>query len=200
MNSTGSDAGRLSMNSFFHLSKSRNGKAIVASFDERALDTDAFFSPRKPRDHCGEKPDPRICVAPHVWQCLISVYETETPPLFIYRLSCSGAIMPTVDEHNVDDSAVTHEHWVIDEVIRQNSGVIPVTCMGVLKQVIEYKFRIRDWVREQERKLIDPNSLDEREHLWVIDEATDPMEWRLRLPPEQESEEESPLVVPPMWP
>jgi hypothetical protein len=188
------------MPNFFHLSKSPSGKAIVVSSDELALDTNAFFSPRKPRDHCEERPDPRICVAPHVWQCLISVYETETPPLFIYRLGCSGAIRATADEHHVEDSSVTHEHWIVDDVIGRNGGVIPVTCVGVLKQVIEHKERIRQWMFEQKNNLVDPNSLDELEHLWVIDEATDPAEWRLRLAAEQDSADEAPLPLPPTWP
>jgi hypothetical protein len=188
------------MKNFFHLSKSRSAKAIVASSDARAQDPSLYFSPRKPRDHCDETPDGRICVAPHVWQCLLSILEVETPPIFIYSVKCSGAIQASKEEHGVGDAEITHEHWIVEEVVAQNGGSIRLSCEGFLNETIRYKFLIRKWMNEQKGQSLDPNTLDEREHLWIVDEATVPMEWRLRLCTSIEIIDDSPLILPPTWP
>lgn len=187
------------MSSFFHLSKNPNAKAIVASSDQRAQRPEIFFSPRQPRDHFNEKPDPRICVAPKVWQCLVSTPEPETP-LFIYSLRCSGAIWAGNDECNVEDADITHEHWIIDDVITQNGGDIALTCEGILTETHRSRLLIQDWVQSQKIASRDHDSVNELEHLWIIDEATNPKIWRLRLCWSQKLSEESPLLLPRMWP
>lgn len=183
------------MSSFFHLSRIPNAKAIVPSSDYRTKQRDVFFSPRPPRDHASENSDPRICIGPTVWQCLVSGPEPETP-LFIYSLSCSGAIRASREEHNVEDAETTDEHWIIDDVVRENDGYIPLLCEGVLRDTKEPRFLLWDWLSEQRRASVDPRSFNEREHLWIVDEATSPPEWRIRLRPSQEPADESPLLPP----
>ena len=181
---------------FYHLTRSRSLKGMVATTDRRGR-KGKYHVPLECKVHASEASDARICVAPTVWQCLISMTDTHT--LYIYSLACIGAFPPSA-KHKVLDAAITDEHWINDVVIGQNQGFIPVKLIGLLRSELlrSTRDRIRRWMGEQ---TIAATRLNEFEHLWVIDKSQHPSEWRLRdgvgLP--DESEElcgESPLELP----
>src|SRR5260370_10758059 len=116
-----SRAARVGVNRFYHVSVSQRAKAIVASSDSRARLTEIYFSPKQPKSFADETGEPRVCVAPTVWQCLVSRPQTG-PTVFIYSLRCTGAKPASSEEQNVDDAALTREHWISDDVTAQNYG------------------------------------------------------------------------------
>ena len=181
--------------SFYHLTRSKSLKGFVATTDPRR-GKGKYHAPIECRAHDGESPDARICVAPTVWQCLISMTDTQT--LHIYSLACVGAF-PPAPEHGVLDAAITDEHWITDAVLEQNEGFIRVKKVGLLDS--EELWATRDRIcRWRDELLIDPNSVNESEVLWIIDQSKVPREWRLRddigLRLESEELDDSPLELP----
>jgi hypothetical protein len=163
-------------NSFYHLTRSKSLKGFVATTDRRRR-KGKYHVPLECKTHGGEAPDARICIAPTVWQCLISTTDTHTR--YIYQLACEGVIRPS-PENGVLDSAITDEHWITDDVIGHNQGLIPVKRVGFLKNESLQSARemVRRWKDDQPD---DPRSLNELDHLWIVDRSVDPSEWRLRV-------------------
>jgi hypothetical protein len=183
-------------NCFYHLTRSKSLKGFVATADKRGR-KGKYHIPRECKAHGGEAPDARICIAPTVWQCLISMTDTHT--LYIYQLACEGAIRPS-PEHRVLDAAIADEHWITDEVIGHNQGLIPVTRVGFFKSesLESTRQRIRCWKGKHPD---DPRSLNELDCLWMVDRSVAPSEWRLRddVGTGDETEDfgdESPLELP----
>jgi hypothetical protein len=184
--------------SFFHLSPSPTAKAIVLSDDKRAEQPLLYFSPRPPEDHADEKSDPRICVAPRIWQCLVS-HPQPVPPLFIYGLNCSGAKCASRHEHRVGDAEITDEHWIDEDVIRSNGGSIPLICKGVLRETNHPRHLLWDWLDELRNWPAHPRSYDEREHIWIIDGLKNPPEWDIRRCLTMNLGDDSPLIPRNLW-
>lgn len=180
---------------FYHLTRNGRLAGFVATFDRRAR-KGKYHKPLECKVHGPEAHDARICVAPTVWQCFTSMTDRHT--LFIYRLECEGAFQPSA-EHNVLDADISQEYWITDDVIGQNDGLIRVHQVGFLNRdfLMEWRFRISDWRREHS---VAPASLDEMEHLWVVDTSQTPHEWKLRedVGPKPSDEPEEPLGIP-VW-
>ncbi len=177
---------------FYHLSRSRAIKGIVATTDRRRR-TGEYRVPQECKVHGAEAADARICVAPTVWQCLISM--TDTALLYIYSLECVDASRP-LPAHNVSDATVTDEHWITDAVIEKNEGLIRLKKVGSLRSelVSGYRARIARWKDQQ----VSAGLRDELKGLWIVDESS---EWRLRdgvgLPDKtREPHDETPLMLP----
>jgi hypothetical protein len=181
------------MATFFHISRTSAGRAIVASSDARARLPDIFFSPRVPEDHADEPTEPRICVAPNVWQCLASSPQLAEQQ-FIYRLDCSGAKRAGKE---VGDAHVTQEHWITDNVVSQNCAELSLVLVGVINNACGVRTQIQSWLERQRDAAVDPTGFDELKQIWTVDTATTPMEWRLRDELIPESTDDSPLPPPP---
>jgi len=186
------------MRKYFHVSTVQTAKAIVVSSDQRAQSVKSYFSPRKPRDHYTEKPDDRICVTPSAWQSLISCPDPQNQ-MYIYSLTCCGAIAVTKDEHKVDDAHVTHEHWITDNVIKQNGGQISMALVGVMDNTAKARFIIQKWLEDQRKAGSDLSKVDELKEIWIIKEQTNPAEWKLRLALREEPPGDMTLPLPSSW-
>jgi hypothetical protein len=184
----------------YHVSPCPTATAIVTSRDGRASDPETSFSPRCPDSKASEPDTPRICVAPKVWQCLVSALKAQEK-LFVYRLRCMGAITATQQEHGVEDALVTEEHWITDEVIDTNGGEIALTCVGVIAEAGRTRLRLWNWMKRCRDNNTSSCCVDEMAQIWQLDGATSPPEWRLKLETPANSEEESQelLQLPPMW-
>ena len=84
-------------------------------------------------------------------------------------------------------------------MLEQNEGFIRVKKVGLLDS--EELWATRDRIcRWRDELLIDPNSVNESEVLWIIDQSKVPREWRLRddigLRLESEELDDSPLELP----
>lgn len=186
----------LTLINFYHLTRSKSLKGIVATTDRRRR-KGKYQAPLECRAHADEASNARICVASTVWQCLISMTDTQT--LYIYHLTCKGAFRPSA-EHKVLDAAITDEHWITDAVIEQNEGLIPVKKVGLLRGELLSSTRLRI-TRWKDNQTVVPTSLNEREYLWMVDESHASNEWRLRdgvglADGSEELDDESPLELP----
>jgi hypothetical protein len=164
---------------FYHVSPCPTAKAIVAGSDDRAKDVETYFSPHVPPSRADEPDTPRICVSPNVWQCLVPrIRQSESR--FIYRLGFSGAIQAPSGERGVLDCRVTQEHWITEEVVAQNNGEIPLTCIGVITEASTKHSQLWRRLELLRESGVDPCSFDEIVHLWRLDAASPP-EWHLIL-------------------
>ena len=72
----------------------------------------------------------RICFAPTIWQCIMSLANREGR-LFIFRASALRPIIPST----VTDSNITGEFWITDSVIEDNGGAIDLECIGLVEDL-----------------------------------------------------------------
>jgi hypothetical protein len=188
--------GELRAQSFYHLTRTKSLRGFVATTDPRGR-KGKYHVPLECNVHGPEAPDARLCVAPSVWQCLVSMTDSKT--LYIYSLACVGAFPPAAED-KVLDAGITGEHWITDTVIEQNGGLIPVRQIGLISS--EQLWATRDRLTRWQLKLgSEARALDERSHLWQIDETRKPNEWRLRdgvgvLDESEMSDDVTPLGLP----
>jgi hypothetical protein len=154
-----------------------------------------YHIPLELRMHGPESPHARLCVAPTVWQCVVST--TDSDALYIYQLECIEAYPPAPD-HKVGDAYLTDEHWIDDEVISQNGGIIVTKVVGVIPKVEVFliRFRLGNWLSERGHQ---PIVVDESQHVWVVDSSHSPPAWHLRddiAPLPDDDYEPSPLEPP----
>lgn len=176
---------------YYHLSESVLGMAIVASTDRRAEEVMKYFSPRTPRSRAGEPSDKRICVAPTVHQCLgatpIRIGFDGT--LTIYRLQCEGAIAVGTDV--VEDASHSEEHWITDEVITANGGEILLSRVGVILEPKVMQHRLYAWVSGKEISVS-----DDQFEAWEIAEEGPVRHWSVSIHPASRSTKQEPLELP----
>jgi hypothetical protein len=179
------------METFFHLSESRNGMAIVCSFDKRASETDKYFSPRTPRSHAGEPKDMRICVAPTVRQCLcaLPIRLNFEGALSIYKLQCFGAI--EAETGVVKDAKFSSEHWITDDVIAANRGEISLSLYGVIPEPKLMQLRLYPWTAG---KVI--RTSDYEFEAWEIKREYSIPKWGVRIHPSFRATDQEPLERP----
>jgi len=80
----------------------------------------------------GEPGIPRVCAAPTIEQCLLSLEDVSLPVGVVYAIDCAPSVS-NVDvqlwpDGYVDDAAVTGEVWYL----------APVTCQKVAVVTFEY--------------------------------------------------------------
>lgn len=114
-----------------------------------------------------EPSDPRVCVAPSVWQCLSALGRSTGPPtgrFFIYELEPQTTTEPT---RPPAEGHISDERWIIDRDVEATGGSIALTEIG--------------WIdAEHPFALIKMNTLpgaaldrmkaeaDERQRIWTI--------------------------------
>jgi hypothetical protein len=148
---------------WYHLSRKRTGKFIVASKDKRA-DGKEWFCPRCPGKSHGERKEKRICVSPTVAQCLIGI-PCDRGKFFIYLVEVKGPRQ--VDpEWGVADLDWTNEHWITDEIVSSNNGAIPIDLQGWVELTFELKRVLK---RHAHLGELPRDAEEEKKTSWAID-------------------------------
>ncbi|QDT05336.1 hypothetical protein K227x_37360 [Rubripirellula lacrimiformis] len=107
----------------YHLSKNKDLDRIV---DSSRSELPNAISPRVPRKCLAEdQRTKRVCVAPTIWQCLMSMPDADW--IYVYRIDEEVASAPL---GNIGDSSLTQEKWVTDEDISRAGGEIPLVYRG----------------------------------------------------------------------
>jgi len=73
----------------------------------------------------------RVCVAPTVWQCLLSIPRCGI--LYIYRVETENITKPLGKVGDIDH---THEKWVTDKGIIRSNGRIELINIGFIDKTI----------------------------------------------------------------
>ncbi len=109
-------------------------------------------TPRTPI-HCYDEPDtPRVCVAPKVEQCLISIgLERWDVDLHIYRLKVNKFTTPP---DGVLDTSSTDERWILPEDIDDHSGRIELEKIGCVNRNRNTHVRLSGILHKQNPKWI----------------------------------------------
>ena len=108
---------------WFHLSPDKSLDSIVPSTN--APTPIGAISPRVPESSHGEDPIVRVCVAPTVWQCVLSIPRYGT--LYIYSIDTDAVTDPT---GTIADNKTTHEKWITDKDVQQSNGKVALTYRG----------------------------------------------------------------------
>jgi len=176
---------------FYHLSESGVGLAIVRTTDKRAGEPNKYFSPRTPRSRAGEPSDKRICVAPTVHQCLgaTPISSNFEGSLSIYKLQCAGAIAAGTSV--VEDALHSAEHWITDEIIAANGGKIPLSRVGVIPEPNVMQHLLYAWVSGEVIRVSDDDF-----EAWDIKTEDNVPQWSVRIHPSLPSTDDEPLELP----
>ena len=153
---------------WFHLSNSKNIKKIART---NYGASDECIIPRIPEwifklkeDDLYREPEqpPRICVAPSVWQCVSGLgraYDDGIPKgrMYAYEISIAEVTNRTFES---PETPITDEHWIVDEVIDENTEIKIIGWMEIESVFVEMKrftnYKTRDLMKE----------LDEWEAVW----------------------------------
>jgi hypothetical protein len=101
--------------------------------------------PRIPEDCAGEdRTIARVCVAPSVWQCLISI--PRKCKLFIYLVRTSSVSDPVHSRGEVHDFSHTGEKWITDHDIQSCGGRIVMMAQGCVEYTDDVEGAIRQMV------------------------------------------------------
>lgn len=181
----------MSIETFYHLSESSVGLAIVQSTAKRAREPDKYFSPRTPRSRAGEPNDKRICVAPTVHQCLgaTPISSNFEGALAIYKLQCVRAIAAGTSV--VEDASHSDEHWITDEVIAANGGEIPLSRVGVIPEPDVMQHLLYAWVSGKVVRVSDHEF-----EAWDIESEAAIPKWSVKIHQSSQSTDEEPLELP----
>ena len=108
-----------------------------------------------------------LCVAPTVWQCLLSISARKDDTRFIYRIDVTNPIPADSDNENIADADLTAEARITPEVLAANGGSICTELIGTLQvphdQILCVKIASR-------HKGVRPNAQQECLVFWDVDE------------------------------
>jgi len=80
---------------------------------------------RQPENAHGEIRQRCFCLAPTVWQCIVSVSQDHYR--YIYEVHVHD---PEPAHHSINDSSITCEHRITERVLAANSGSFAVSYSG----------------------------------------------------------------------
>ncbi len=115
-----------------------------------------------------------LCVAPTVWQCLLSLSGRDDETRYIYEVYVKNPTPAEEVNSNIADASVTSEHRITPDVLSMNGGSIETKLIGKLRIAKEETLFIKTVVRQ---KSVQPNADQEREVFWNVDGTG---EWTLR--------------------
>src|SRR5207249_10285715 len=135
---------------FYHLSRDELLEYICPSSAEQ---TSTTITPRVPDDCPGEdQVTRRVCVAPSVWQCLLSKPRPRPVTLHIYEINVEWFTDPITDpSHPINDFDFTGEKWVTDKDVDLCGGKIEMTYGGYIEATDELEWKLREL--EKQKKL-----------------------------------------------
>ena len=127
------------MKTYYHLSEDGGLEVISSSSFVRAP---GICLPRIPEDCPGEdQRTRRVCVAPSVWQCVLSI--GRKCKLFIYQVRTSSVTNPIVIPGKISDFDPMGEKWITDDDIQKCGGQIALRPLGFIKYTDEVEWAIR---------------------------------------------------------
>lgn len=120
---------------WYHLNQRPNLSRIVCqgqSSSEGDLEpATPYWLEYLPDDADYQEPiDPRVCVAPSVWQCLSALGRNDGPPsgrFFIYRFEAASTTDPTKP---AGEAYISEERWITDEDIHAVGSAILLQLIG----------------------------------------------------------------------
>lgn len=157
---------------WYHLNQSPNLSRIVLqgqSCGKGDLEpATPYWLNRLPEDAVYQEPrDPRVCVAPSVWQCLSALGRDDGPPrgrFYIYCFKTSSTTEPTQPPA---EAHISEEKWITDQDINACGGVILLQAIGWID--VDQPFQ------QIKMNTLPPEVLermkaekDERERIWTV--------------------------------
>lgn len=145
---------------FYHLSRDASLKFIQRS---SAPPAPTAIAPKTP-DDCPdeEQVTRRVCVAPTVWQCLLSISCRGRITYYIYEIETECVAEPQGPPVNF---AVTDEKWVTDDVVDRCGGVIKMNCRGFITATDELEWGLRK-LKDRGQLPRHPAKEDSVWHIW----------------------------------
>ena len=115
-----------------------------------------------------------LCVAPTVWQCLLSLSGRDVKTRYIYEVYVKNPTPAEDVNSNLADASVTSEHRITPDVLSMNGGSIETKLIGTLRITKDETLLIKIAVN---RNRVQPNADQERVVFWNVDDSG---EWTLR--------------------
>lgn len=148
------------MKTCYHLSTESDLDAIVGSNADRAS---CEISPRIPDDCHGENQNiDRVCVAPTIWQCLVSIPKSGI--LFVYEIQTASTSEP-ID--GVADSDTTNEMWITNDDLERAGGRLLMRNVGMVDRTDQLVLSLK--IQNLKGKL--PKDPTEELHIWRINDG-----------------------------
>jgi hypothetical protein len=135
---------------WYHLSKKKNWPKFLTAV-------------KKPRKAYLDVNKPCFCLAPTVWQCLVSI--SKTGRLYIIEVDVKSPVPAKLDDSRIQDSDLNGEHRITEEVLNAEGGKIPIRRIGYLD--VDEDLRLMLKIKAQYNELTS-NGDEELQTLWEI--------------------------------